>query len=377
MLQFILFLLLFFYVSSRVSIHLMLQFIEADLSPSSSALEFQYISCCSLSISPRCQDNTRSLFQYISCCSLSEKRCRWNDYQTEVSIHLMLQFIKGTVKFLGDCRMFQYISCCSLSSGDTELPFYFSGFNTSHVVVYLTFIALRKGISFRFNTSHVVVYLTELINISMFHSRFNTSHVVVYLPALFLEVWFQYISCCSLSLATLFSAAQTSCFNTSHVVVYHNRIPRNFHGLIGFNTSHVVVYLTFCISLAGTSTRFNTSHVVVYLALHLYFQYISCCSLSKGRVIELLEYYKFQYISCCSLSTEHGHTVRNVTKFQYISCCSLSLMRTAEKPRRRSFNTSHVVVYRVQAACGNPKRGFNTSHVVVYLQLKKSIRCVN
>ena len=97
MLQFILFLLLFFYVSSRVSIHLMLQFIEADLSPSSSALEFQYISCCSLSISPRCQDNTRSLFQYISCCSLS----------------------RFTELFEANRDKFQYISCietclCSL-----------------------------------------------------------------------------------------------------------------------------------------------------------------------------------------------------------------------------------------------------------------------
>ena len=117
---------------------------------------FQYISCCSLShpkswkkfkskrfntshvvvyLSPRCQDNTRSLFQYISCCSLSVWM-RQGNLSVPVSIHLMLQFICTGYMELNMICKFQYISCCSLSRLHLFLLIKLYCFNTSHVVVY-------------------------------------------------------------------------------------------------------------------------------------------------------------------------------------------------------------------------------------------------
>ena len=96
-----------------VSIHLMLQFIDdprcigCENSCVSIHLMLQFI----LNI---IQKVYRFLqFQYISCCSLSREGCCWKIY----------------------CR-FQYISCCSLSEMERESLQWHPRFNTSHVVVY-------------------------------------------------------------------------------------------------------------------------------------------------------------------------------------------------------------------------------------------------
>ena len=87
--------------------------------------------------------------------------------------------------------------------------------------------------------------MSRTIRIHRWECCFNTSHVVVYLVVVrsaFCLSWFQYISCCSLSLLALFAQQQILCFNTSHVVVYRagGAVPADRLG--GFNTSHVVVY---------------------------------------------------------------------------------------------------------------------------------------
>ena len=98
-------------------------------------VEFQYISCYSLSESAKEADTPAPMFQYISCYSLSV----YVDSVIsliEVSIHLMLLFIKNNniydktktcfntshVTLYHDCLiqddlkvLFQYISCYSLS----------------------------------------------------------------------------------------------------------------------------------------------------------------------------------------------------------------------------------------------------------------------
>ncbi len=55
-------------------------------------------------------------------------------------------------------------------------------------------------------------------------------------------------------------------------------------------------------------------------------------------------------------------------KFQYISCCCLSRDSMGRYSRDGSFNTSHVVVYRLRiSSIWRHRLRFNTSHVVVYL----------
>ena len=140
---------------------------------------FQYISCCSLSRSKHLylsliKVSIHLMLQFIelSCVSVWCRSC--------VSIHLMLQFILTTgFSTVADgsfntshvvvyqisptihniiIQLFQYISCCSLSRISINKGFLFLCFNTSHVVVYPCLI-IRSGSSYTsFNTSHVVVY---------------------------------------------------------------------------------------------------------------------------------------------------------------------------------------------------------------------------
>ena len=162
-----------------VSIHLMLQFIMLNTLDMYGICQFQYISCCSLSITSRmgvlhwtsvsihlmlqfivkvatgATIDTGFTTSHVVVYQWEKPACSTTDL---VSIHLMLQFILSEEDI--DCvtDWFQYISCCSLS--------------------------------------FKVRYICVLLN------RFNTSHVVVYLPPFFVDmnlVLFQYISCCSLS----------------------------------------------------------------------------------------------------------------------------------------------------------------------------------
>ena len=75
---------------------------------------FQYISCCSLSCNHRLWRPAGNTFQYISCCSLSGAESSPLLISLQVSIHLMLQFIRYRIRYLCDNQCF----------------------NTSHVVVY-------------------------------------------------------------------------------------------------------------------------------------------------------------------------------------------------------------------------------------------------
>ena len=100
------------------------------------------------------------------------------------------------------------------------------------------------------------------------------------------------------------------------------------------------------------------------------FQYISCCCfIEKKARIEQIKAIKFQYISCCCLSMYHLTVNKNSRVsihlmllficfqervwnnnlwFQYISCCCFYLFSQVEDCICLcSFNTSHVVVYRV------------------------------
>ena len=233
------------------------------------------------------------------------------EYQTMVSIHLMLQFIDLKERSGSLCIKFQYISCCSLSKREKRLFTLLLSFNTSHVVVY-------------HRTYRIPCYPTQ----------------------------FQYISCCSLSKKRM--EVQLRLYSVSiHLMLQFIPVPVYLHPFCQnrFNTSHVVVYR--CLKSPALHSRrsFNTSHVVVYpfppahKCVFSLFQYISCCSLSgigllpgSGSAVSI--HLMLQFIQRLLFSSVRSINVsihlmlqfinKNagipgyVLVFQYISCCSLS-----------------------------------------------------
>ena len=106
--------------------------------------------------------------------------------------------------------------------------------------------------------------------------------------------------------------------------------------------------------------RFNTSHVVVYLP----------CCLRRKALFFVSIHLMLQFISG-NIQIPTGGTV-----FQYISCCSLSKLNYCRKGAGASFNTSHVVVYRIHAQKHTIHiLRFNTSHVVVYPSASSLTSC--
>ena len=113
----------------------------------------------------------------------------------------MLLFIGKSASKAIDKAVFQYISCYSLSILISERSQIKTGFNTSHVTLYLRYGA---GLIPRccFNTSHVTLYLAWSGHSRYPLQRFNTSHVTLYpmiSPFTSRICGFQYISCYSLS----------------------------------------------------------------------------------------------------------------------------------------------------------------------------------
>ena len=121
-------------------------------------------------------------------------------------------------------------------------------------------------------------------------SGFNTSHVVIYHVLAIKEGelvrLFQYISCCYLSRFRKFILLNMMSFNTSHVVIYLSAEAAQYAVDNSFNTSHVVIYQPPALLLDSFSR----------------FQYISCCYLSRCRLLMQQRSTEFQYISCCYLS---------------------------------------------------------------------------
>ena len=140
--------------------------------------------------------------------------------------------------------------------------------------------------------------------------RFNTSHVTLYRyirGIIIVILWFQYISCYSLS------------------------IPEDVQDKI----KKLFQYIS-CYSLSGYSFLMRKQFPV---SIHLMLLFIAK-QLPDGRFSD-----EFQYISYYSLSI----TIQNQFGFQY------------------SFNTSHVTLYRLSYRNSYQLHlGFNTSHVTLY-----------
>ena len=141
----------------------------------------------------------------------------------DVSIHLMLLFIRKASGWECYTELFQYISCYSLSQ---------TGFGIQQAInafQYISCYSLSRGIYLRGTGSNVSIHLMllfifETLVRNVVAYGFNTSHVTLYLyfPLAYLES-----VCC-------------------------------------FNTSHVTLYLSFSAKFLIFKTRFNTSHVTLY-----------------------------------------------------------------------------------------------------------------
>ena len=253
----------------------------------------------------------RVQFQYISCCSLSVN-CVRIAFCNDVSIHLMLQFILERVGFnsykaVSIHLMLQFINLLTATQKNLQ------GFNTSHVVVYHNQICgLSLSCQFQYisccslssfcNVCFRIVLWFQYISCCSLSVGSKVEEI--FLPA------FQYISCCSLSCRKCPLTDQHSSFNTSHVVVYPSVEHLCLSVFLRFNTSHVVVY----------PGRSSFRQVSTRVSIHLMLQFIKNCAALHNRT------FKFQYISCCSLSWLSLITMFCWIMFQYISCCSLSLM---------------------------------------------------
>ena len=226
-----------------------------------------------------------------------------------VSIHLMLLFIREAFKDQTTVLLFQYISCYSLSPRNCDVTGTQSSFNTSHVTLYLGF-----------DRSILEAFLFQYISC---YSLSVTMPVWVKVPLVSIHLMLLFIPCrmylkrtheyVSIHLMLLFIAAVTQSkaaltgFNTSHVTLYPSAfwyscsaIAVSIHLMLLFigdnnyaciRESIVSIHLMLlfiqvpCIHIR-LCCRFNTSHVTLYPLHDIFktgkekFQYISCYSLS-------------------------------------------------------------------------------------------------
>ena len=276
------------------------------------------------------------------------------DRRKQVSIHLMLLFIDGTLIGHHTIALFQYISCYSLS---VTLP---DNYGTFWKFQYISCYSLSMYESysdhFKKEFQYISCYSLSVKAVQTFpvYTRFNTSHVTLY--RLMQNSYqatspFQYISCYSLSLPLTGFRCWLLRFNTSHVTLYQASHLTNIRSHRRFNTSHVTLYRV------SESDTFRTLWT---------FQYISCYSLSEDRDRNCKKVQAFQYISCYSLShfliflADRSFVSIHLmllfisivsaipsaaSLFQYISCYSLSLKASVMTGRNARFNTSHVTLY--------------------------------
>ena len=192
----------------------------------------------------------------------------WFCWSAHVSIHHMLLFILQRQHRLKDGFMFQYITCYSLSEGGVEFVNKWTGFNTSHVTLYLSRWKTSTTIWKSFNTSHVTLYPNLM--------QFIHSFVKVSIHHMLLFIFWAWMN--------------------AEIIIG------------GFNTSHVTLYQKLKTEIAELELGFNTSHVTLYpnginqRIWNIVFQYITCYSLSQTCLYYALHIKEFQYITCYSLS---------------------------------------------------------------------------
>ena len=253
MLQFICIVFFIIGLLISVSIHLMLQFITFEVPADTYRNQFQYISCCSLSIM-----NTYKVRGYYSFNTshvvvyLTEDRPL--SKQLEVSIHLMLQFICQVDRDGVLDSKFQYISCCSLSSSqysqNKEVDV------SIHLMLQFILLIIVPFPIVKIVSIHLMLqFIYDQCQLYSKKNRVSIHLMLQFIPGrtenFNYAALFQYISCCSLS---------------GEKLVYHGSWKVSIHLMLQF------------IAIGYFADW--------YSAL---FQYISCCSLSCWRIVRRKE----------------------------------------------------------------------------------------
>ena len=213
------------------------------------------------------------------------------------------------------------------------------------------------------------------------------------------------------------SGSRISYSNTSHVILYLHLLLHLQRLELHSNTSHVILYQKY----------FRTEHILRRIQIHLMlffiktslmyhlcgmqFKYISCYSLSSFIFLPAPSYSAFKYISCYSLSRQkegnhgrgdiqihlmlffilfHFFLIPSYTPIQiHLMLFFIDILQAIYKRRNLIqihlmlffiymhnycidllwySNTSHVILYRTQAATAQmPLMYSNTSHVILYL----------
>ena len=162
--------------------------------------------------------------------------------------------------------------------------------------------------------------------------RFNTSHVTLYRyirGIIIVILWFQYISCYSLSIPedvqdkikklfqyiSCYSLSQQTTIRTMQasvsihlMLLFISRQYQEAQYLLDVSIHLMLLFIQFLASYDELEISFNTSHVTLYLE----------------RASDFVD---------------------TMTLFQYISCYSLSKEGIDNMKDVRSFNTSHVTLY--------------------------------
>ena len=121
--------------SKEISIHLMLLFISKGNPIWDEFNIFQYISCYCLS-SSFLTAKSICLYFNTSHVTVYQQSHTITPHGIQISIHLMLLFIRKRISKNTEQEEFQYISCYCLSNQDHLHVYPLPHFNTSHVTVY-------------------------------------------------------------------------------------------------------------------------------------------------------------------------------------------------------------------------------------------------
>ena len=144
--------------------------------------------------------------------------------------------------------------------------------------------------------------------------------------------------------------ADSGRFNTSHVTLY-----RYIRGII------IVILWFQYISCYSLSIPEDVQDKIKKL-----FQYISCYSLSVWSSLSFLKWFVSIHLMLLFIAKQLPDG-RFSDEFQYISYYSLSITIQNQFGFQYSFNTSHVTLYRLSYRNSYQLHlGFNTSHVTLY-----------
>ena len=163
---------------------------------------FQYITCYSLSSGRNRKDKSSIWFQYITCYSLSA-------------------ISKRLINGIG---LFQYITCYSLSSPLTIPAILFSGFNTSHVTLYLAAgdFGEAKGVV---SIHHMLLFIYSWTFEPLQRVQVSIHHMLLFI---FQRIWYW---------------KNTRCVSIHHMLLFITEARRKYRCTYRVSIHHMLLFI--------------------------------------------------------------------------------------------------------------------------------------